>query len=66
VNKLIEDEEKAGIPASRIMIGGYSQGGALALYYALTTNKKLAGVVAYATYLPLIWKLDQVKTFDKV
>ena len=41
VNQLIADEVKSGIPAERIMIGGFSQGGALALYTALHTEHKV-------------------------
>lgn len=60
VQKLIQEEEKAGIPANRIMIGGFSQGGAVALHRALATDQKLAGVVGLSTWLPLHRKLDQV------
>lgn len=60
VQKLIEEEEKAGISANRIMIGGFSQGGAVALHRALATDQKLAGVVGLSTWLPLHRKLDQV------
>ncbi|XP_050301660.1 acyl-protein thioesterase 1 [Anthonomus grandis grandis] len=53
VHSLIEKEIQGGIPAERIVIGGFSQGGALALYTALTYPKKLAGVVALSCWLPL-------------
>jgi len=53
INNLIDEEIKSGIPAERIMIGGFSQGGALALYVALTTTKQLGGVVALSCWLPL-------------
>lgn len=53
VKGLIDDEIKSGIPAERIMIGGFSQGGALALYVALTCGKPLAGVTALSCWLPL-------------
>jgi len=53
VKGLIEEEIKSGIPAERIMIGGFSQGGALALYVALTCGKPLGGVVALSCWLPL-------------
>ena len=33
--------------------GGFSQGGALALYTALTSQKQLAGVLALSSWLPL-------------
>lgn len=53
VQNLIDNEIKAGIPADRIVLGGFSQGGALALYSALTFPHKLAGVVALSCWLPL-------------
>jgi len=53
VHGLIEDELKAGIPSTRIMIGGFSQGGALSLYSSLRTAHNLAGVVALSCWLPL-------------
>lgn len=53
VHQLIADEVKTGIPASRILLGGFSQGGGLALYSAFTHKDPLAGVVALSCWLPL-------------
>ncbi|ETE73255.1 Acyl-protein thioesterase 1, partial [Ophiophagus hannah] len=53
VNTLIEQEVRNGIPSNRIMLGGFSQGGALSLYTALTTQQKLGGVIALSCWLPL-------------
>lgn len=53
IHELIADQEKQGVPHDRIMLGGFSQGGALSLYSALTYPKKLAGVVALSCWLPL-------------
>uniref|UniRef100_A0A8C9KLW7 palmitoyl-protein hydrolase n=1 Tax=Panthera tigris altaica TaxID=74533 RepID=A0A8C9KLW7_PANTA len=50
---LIEHEMKNGIPANRIVLGGFSQGGALSLYTALTCPHPLAGIVALSCWLPL-------------
>ncbi|XP_028675817.1 acyl-protein thioesterase 2 [Erpetoichthys calabaricus] len=50
---IIDHEIKNGIPANRIIIGGFSQGGALSLYTALTSQHKLAGVLALSCWLPL-------------
>ena len=41
VNQLIAGEIKAGIPSQRIMIGGFSQGGAIAIHTALHTEHKV-------------------------
>ncbi|KAG8442051.1 hypothetical protein GDO86_011010 [Hymenochirus boettgeri] len=53
VKALIDQEVKNGIPASRIILGGFSQGGALSLYTALTSQQKLAGVIALSCWLPM-------------
>lgn len=53
VHGMIEQEVKAGIPSNRIVLGGFSQGGALALYSALKFPKPLAGVIALSCWLPL-------------
>lgn len=53
IHELISDQEKMGVASERIMLGGFSQGGALALYSALKFPKKLAGVVALSCWLPL-------------
>ncbi|KAI9561955.1 hypothetical protein GHT06_012918 [Daphnia sinensis] len=53
VHGLIEDEIKGGIPSNRIIIGGFSQGGALSLYSSLVTQHTLGGVVALSCWLPL-------------
>uniref|UniRef100_A0A3Q3E9H4 palmitoyl-protein hydrolase n=1 Tax=Labrus bergylta TaxID=56723 RepID=A0A3Q3E9H4_9LABR len=46
IKAIIEHEAKNGIPPHRIILGGFSQGGALSLYTALTCQHQLAGVVA--------------------
>ncbi|HEU4600503.1 MAG TPA: alpha/beta fold hydrolase [Steroidobacteraceae bacterium] len=53
VSQYIAGEIAAGIPSERIVIAGFSQGGALALYAALRYPQQLAGVIALSTYLPL-------------
>ena len=54
VQSLISGEEKAGIQRNRVIIGGFSQGGAVALYSALAEPQApLAAVVALSTWLPL-------------
>ncbi|EGN74196.1 Putative esterase [Idiomarina sp. A28L] len=47
----IEREIERGIPAERIVLAGFSQGGAVAYEAALSFNKKLAGVMCFSTYL---------------
>jgi phospholipase/carboxylesterase len=51
IEALIAREKDRGIPASRIVLAGFSQGGAIALHTALRHEEALAGVVALSTYL---------------
>ncbi|MBT8506732.1 carboxylesterase [Coxiella-like endosymbiont of Rhipicephalus sanguineus] len=53
INQLIEKEVTEGVPSHRIVLAGFSQGGAMALYTSLRYSKPLAGVIALSTYLPL-------------
>lgn len=53
VHKLITDEEKAGIPSNRIILGGFSQGGALAFHAFLNWPKPLAGMIGLSTWCPI-------------
>ena len=52
VEALIEREAERGVPASRLVLAGFSQGGAVALTLALRRQEPLAGLVAMSTYLP--------------
>lgn len=49
----VQTQLDAGIAAQRIVIAGFSQGGAVALHSALRHPERLAGVLALSTYLPL-------------
>ncbi len=57
INSLIENEMKRGILSERIVLAGFSQGGAIALHTALRYPQRLAGILALSTYLPLKTKL---------
>ena len=50
---LVEREGTRGVPARRIVLAGFSQGGAIVLQTALRHAERLAGVLALSTYLPL-------------
>jgi len=50
---LIEHQLAQGIPANRIVLAGFSQGGAIALHTGLRYPQRLAGILALSTYLPL-------------
>lgn len=53
LSALIHEENAKGIPSNRIILAGFSQGGALALHTGLHYPEKIAGVLALSTYLPL-------------
>ncbi|HUG77115.1 MAG TPA: alpha/beta fold hydrolase [Burkholderiales bacterium] len=48
-----------GLAAERVVLAGFSQGGAIVLQTALRHPERLAGVVALSTYLPLSGTLEQ-------
>ena len=48
---LVARERERGIPAERIVLAGFSQGGAIALHAGLRHPERLAGVLALSTYL---------------
>jgi len=50
---LVRRERERGIDAGRIVLAGFSQGGAMALFTALRWPERLGGVVALSCYLPL-------------
>jgi phospholipase/carboxylesterase len=53
VEALIAREKSRGIGASRIVLAGFSQGGAIALQTGLRHGERLAGIMALSTYVPL-------------
>lgn len=55
---LIERERERGIPYERIVVAGFSQGGAIAMHAALRFPHRLAGLMALSTWLPLGRTLD--------
>jgi len=54
VEQLIAGEIAKGIAAKRIVLAGFSQGGAIALHAGLRHSAALAGILALSTYLPLL------------
>ncbi|QDQ74832.1 alpha/beta hydrolase [Pseudoluteimonas lycopersici] len=52
VEALLAREIERGIPASHILLAGFSQGGAVALSAGLAREEPLAGLVALSTYVP--------------
>ena len=56
---LIARENQRGIPSERILLAGFSQGGAIVLEGGLRHPQRLAGIVALSTWLPGIGDLDR-------
>jgi len=52
LDALVEAEIARGIPAERILLAGFSQGGAVILSAALRWTRPVAGLIALSTYLP--------------
>jgi phospholipase/carboxylesterase len=53
IAELVEAEIAKGVKPEKIVLAGFSQGGVIALSYALSTDHPLAGVLALSSYLPL-------------
>lgn len=58
LEQLIAREIGRGLPTRRVVLAGFSQGGAMALHCGLRYPKRLAGVIALSTYLPLPDKVE--------
>lgn len=54
VDELVNLQVQQGIPHERIILAGFSQGGAVALYAALSSEKTFAGAMGLSTFLPHI------------
>ena len=53
IEKLLAQEKTRGSSAARIVLAGFSQGGAIALHAGLRHPERLAGIMALSTYLPM-------------
>jgi phospholipase/carboxylesterase len=62
---LIERERSRGVAARRIVLAGFSQGGAVALHTGLRHPERLAGIMALSTYLPLAGRLDDAAAANR-
>jgi len=57
VTALIQEQIDAGIPANKIVLAGFSQGGVISLFSGLRYAAQLAGIMALSCYLPTADKL---------
>lgn len=62
VEQLIARERDRGVPPSRLLLAGFSQGSAIALATGLRRERSLAGVIALSGYLPLAGKTEAEAT----
>jgi phospholipase/carboxylesterase len=53
VEEIIRGEQEGGIPANRIVLAGFSQGGAIALHTGLRHAQAIAGILSLSAWLPL-------------
>ena len=53
VEALVAREAERGVPAGRVLLAGFSQGGAITLAAGARRREPLAGLIALSTYLPL-------------
>ncbi|MFK5915280.1 MAG: dienelactone hydrolase family protein [Woeseiaceae bacterium] len=63
---LIEREQQRGIPSNKIILAGFSQGGAIALHTAVRYTQPLAGIMGLSSYLPLVDTVEvEIHTANK-
>ncbi|MFG6136450.1 alpha/beta hydrolase [Halomonas sp. B23F22_10] len=58
IQGLVHEQIAQGVPAERIIIAGFSQGGAVAYQAALTFPERLGGLLAMSTYLATVDSLE--------
>lgn len=56
IEVLIAREAQRGVDSRRIVLAGFSQGGAIALFAGLRHRRPLAGIMALSTYMPVLGK----------
>ncbi|GAA6049209.1 hypothetical protein JCM3770_003311 [Rhodotorula araucariae] len=61
INTLVSAEVDAGIPADRVLVGGFSQGAVISYLTGLTSERKLAGVAALSGFLGMSGKIKSVR-----
>jgi phospholipase/carboxylesterase len=60
IRVLCQKQRESGIASERIILAGFSQGGAVALYCGLSHPEKLGGIMALSTYLPRCTQLNDI------
>jgi phospholipase/carboxylesterase len=62
LHELIDQEKAKGLKSGKIMLAGFSQGGAIVLQTGLRYPERLAGIMALSTYLPIAASLEKEKS----
>jgi phospholipase/carboxylesterase len=62
IRALIARENERGVPTNRIVLAGFSQGGAMSLYTGTRLGEPLAGIMALSCYMLLAAKFDEERT----
>lgn len=62
IEAFIEHEKERGIPANRILLAGFSQGGVMALHTGLRYPERLCGILALSTYLHDVNSVEAERT----
>eukprot|EP01126_Amoeba_proteus_P017142 TRINITY_DN1812_c0_g1_i10.p1 TRINITY_DN1812_c0_g1~~TRINITY_DN1812_c0_g1_i10.p1 ORF type:complete len:114 (-),score=19.13 TRINITY_DN1812_c0_g1_i10:330-671(-) len=52
ISNLIKEQIIGGTPSNRIVLGGFSQGGAVSIYTGFTFPQKLGGLLLLSCYIP--------------
>ncbi|KAE9418617.1 hypothetical protein Angca_008013, partial [Angiostrongylus cantonensis] len=65
VHGMIDSEISTGIPSEKIILGGFSMGGALALYAGLTYPRRIGGIIGLSSFLIQRDKLPGNHTSNK-
>jgi phospholipase/carboxylesterase len=65
LEQLIAAEKQRGVAAGKIILAGFSQGGAIVLHTGLRHAERLAGIMALSTYLPLPEKLKEAASANR-
>lgn len=66
IQKFIDSEISKGIPANRIVLAGFSQGGVVALHTGLRYEQRIAGIVGLSTYLHDVASVEEERTDENL
>lgn len=61
IQGLVADEVDRGIPSERVLVGGFSQGAVIGYLTGMTSERKLAGIVALSGFLGMAGKVKSVR-----